>query len=315
MKRFAFLLALAGLIALPSPASAWFFRCWCAPRYGGYGYGYGGSGYGQYGNGGYGYGYGVPYYRPYVGPAYPTPYATTLVYPTVPLAAGPRTLAPVAPNRAPVVTVTPGTPDTAPLTKPESDLLIHPAANSPTASPSAAPAPRSPLTIPDPMVPSQSRETSDSKPSPSAAPMPAPAPSGSDPLPPISVPAPKPSAGGKDDLPPLVLPPDTPGAPSGAIPPAKPITSRSSPLTGGMKVQVFSAGGPVPASSLRKIGFFNHTGRDIQLVIEGKAVTLPKKSYLQAELPVKFTWKHSDRPAETATVPDDAAGLDVLFKE
>jgi hypothetical protein len=303
MKRFAFLLALAGLMALPSPASAWFFRCWCAQRYGGYGYGR--------------YGYAVPYYQPYVVPAYPAPYAAPLVYPTVPLATVPRTPAPVAPNRAPVVTVTPGTPETPPSTKQESDDQVRPAAVGPApASPAAAPAPMAPLTIPDPMVPStKSRGTSDSKLSPSAVPMPAPAPPSSDSLPPISLPAPKKTTGGKEDLPPLVLPPETPGGPSGVIPPVKPSTSRSSPLTGGMKVQVFAASGPAPASTLRKIGFFNHTDRDIRLVIEGKAVTLPKKSYLHAELPSKFTWKHSDRLAETAAVPDDAAGIDVLFKE
>ncbi len=67
--------------------------------------------------------------------------------------------------------------------------------------------------------------------------------------------------------------------------------------------------------TLRKVGFFNHTGRDLDLVIEGKAVKLPKKSYLNAELPVKFTWKADGNEAHATTVPDGAAGVDVLFKE
>jgi hypothetical protein len=89
----------------------------------------------------------------------------------------------------------------------------------------------------------------------------------------------------KDELPPLVLPPDAGSRPSGVIPPVGPSTSRSSPLSGGVKVQVFEAAGPATGTNLRKIGFFNHTGRDLDLVIEGKAVKLPKKSYLHAELP------------------------------
>jgi hypothetical protein len=304
MKRVAFLLAFVCVLAVPANASAWFFHCWGGPRYGGYGYG--------------GYGYALPYYRPYfvpvypvypaVYPTYPVPLAPPSIYPSTPPLTKPKAEAPVVPNRAPVVTVTPGN---APLPKQQETRPMTGAA-----APTAAPEP----TIPDPMVPVKANGTSDSKPLPIAVPSPAPAPMIADPLPPIQIPESKPkktdkSNNSQDDLPPLVLPPETPGGPSGVVPPVGPNTSRSSPLTGAVKVQVFEAGGPIPASSLRKIGFFNHTGRDIKLVIEGKAVTLPKKSYLHAELPTKFTWMHSGSQSETATVPAAAAGLDVLFKE
>jgi hypothetical protein len=184
-------------------------------------------------------------------------------------------------------------------------------------SPVSAPAPINTATIPNPMVPKAPLEIpripgSDSSPvvpSPNAVPTPAPAPSAS--TEPLS--EPRKILNGKDikdDLPPLVLPPETLKGPSGVIP----STSRSSPLTGAVKVQVFAAAGSV-SGQLRKVGFFNHTNRDLELVIAGKAVKLPKKSYLTAELPVKFTWKHSGGAAETATVPEGAAGLDLLFQE
>jgi hypothetical protein len=280
MNRYVLLLTFASLLAIPAQASA-FFRCWCGPRFSPYGYRYA---------------YPMPYYySPYVVPLYVPPSAPPRVYPSVPQA--------TAPLPAPVVTITPGSPS--PMVKPE----VAPASG--VASPTAAPPPMSPLTIPDPMVPKTPR--SDAKPMipiPSAVPSAAPAPGGD--AFPIQLPEPrKAPSQNKDELPPLVLPPETPGGPSGVIPPT---TSRSSPLTGAVKVQVYTAAGQTTAA-LRKIGFFNHTDRDLDLVIEGKSVKLPKKSYLNAELPAKFTWKHSGGPAESAIVPGSAAGLDVLFKD
>src|SRR6185312_1988589 len=111
MKRCAFFLAIAAVLAVPAGASA-FFRCWCAPRFG-YGYGYG-AGYA------YGYGYGrFGGYSPYFYPAYPAyPYFAAPYYvnpvPITPVAvpsAAPQAAkaeAPVAPPRAPIVTITPG---------------------------------------------------------------------------------------------------------------------------------------------------------------------------------------------------------------
>ena len=101
--------------------------------------------------------------------------------------------------------------------------------------------------------------------------MPAPAGDG---LPAIPLPEPRKTPrnkDGKDDLPPIVLPPEGTGTSSGVIP----STSRSSPLTGAIKTQVFAASGGAVAGTLRKIGFFNHTNRDLELVIEGRTVTLP----------------------------------------
>jgi hypothetical protein len=133
-----------------------------------------------------------------------------------------------------------------------------------------------------------------------AVPVPAPAPDVL--IPPPDLPTKKP-----DSLPPLTLPPDTPVSP-------KEVEVKSSPLRA-LNVSVFAASGSKSADGLRKIGFYNHTKRDLALTIEGKSVTLPAMSYLHANLPPTFTWKCPDRPAAKETVPADAAGVDVVIRE
>ncbi|MFO0801504.1 MAG: hypothetical protein U0791_00080 [Gemmataceae bacterium] len=331
MKRFWLvpLLALAGLAASPSNASAHFFFRWCHP----YGEWYGGR-----------WAYPAPYAYPvpqfYLVPVpqfYSVPLPPPQVVPgdsPIPKAkpiGQPRSDAP--PRSAPMVTITPGTPPSAEL-----DPMVKPAAGN-NAVPMPAPAPTSPLTIPEPMIPKAPPKSDDLPPLtipdpmvpskaspknevpppltipdpmvPKAKPMPAPA--SPDPVPAIPLPEPRKApkgSDGKDDLPPLVLPPEGTGTSSGVIP----TVSKSSPLGGAIKVQVFAAAGTA-TGTLRKVGFFNHTDRDLDLVIEGQQVKLPKKSYLNAQLPVKFTWKATGNDANATTVPDGAAGVDVLFKE
>lgn len=148
-----------------------------------------------------------------------------------------------------------------------------------------------------------------------AVPSPAPAPSAKDIIPPMvpklpESPLPKPSGVGGDPLPPLVLPPEaTPmGSTSKYSPPAAVPKSA-------LRVKVFVASGAAGRPGLSKIGFYNHTESDIALVIEGRAVTLPRKTFIHAEVPATFRWKYADEPERTATVPAGAVGLDVLFRE
>lgn len=141
-----------------------------------------------------------------------------------------------------------------------------------------------------------------------AVPSAAPAPDLLIPVP--GVPTPK----GPDALPPFTLPPDTPVAPATD----KPVEVKSSPLTGAgreLKVSVFPATGTSAATGLRKVGFYNHTARDLALTIEGKTVKLPAMSYIHAQVPASFTWKCGDKPVSKETVPADAAGVDVLIRE
>lgn len=148
--------------------------------------------------------------------------------------------------------------------------------------PKAAPKEASPLVLP---------------PLPSAVPSPAPAPD-ADPK------------RGPEGIPPLVLPPDVPTGNTGVVPPT---TARSSPLAALPRVEVFPAAGAA-AGALRKVGFFNHSDRDLRLVIEGRPVALPAKSYLHAQLPPAFRWSEAGDPERRETVPADAAGVDVLIR-
>ena len=134
-------------------------------------------------------------------------------------------------------------------------------------------------------------------------------------IPPPSLPM-LPDAKKGENLPSLTLPPDIPVAPDKK----GESTSRSSPLTGGgvsgLRVSVFPAkGAEVPAFGYRAVGFYNHTNRDLALTIEGRAVKLPARSYLHAQLAPSFTWSHGERPANRETVPAGAGGVDVVFRD
>jgi hypothetical protein len=141
-----------------------------------------------------------------------------------------------------------------------------------------------------------------------AAAVPAPAPAPDTLIPAAGVPALK----NPDALPPLTLPPDAPVAPDSS----RSTEVKSSPLSGrDLRVTVFPATGGAAAAGLRKVGFYNHTTRDLALTVEGRTVALPAKTYLRAQLPPTFTWTCAGRPAARETVPADAVGVDVLIKE
>jgi hypothetical protein len=137
------------------------------------------------------------------------------------------------------------------------------------------------------------------------------------PAPDALIPSPNiPSLKEQHTLPPLTLPPDSPVSPSPMSP--KGVEVKSSPISGvarGLKVSVFPASGATPTNGLRKVGFYNHTKRDLALTIEGRPVNLPAMSYLYAQLPPTFTWKCAEKPAAKESIPADATGLDVLIRE
>lgn len=226
-----------------------------------------------------------------------------------------------------------------PLAPPK--VHITPARTAPLATPQAA--------TPEPEFrPAGGKRTTDDTPAPKvepaakpSVPPPAPKTGGSDEqIPPLKLPdtgEPKPAVPSPAPAPPpdtgAVIPPKTPAAPGpkppfdpGSLPPLTlppeggPSTSRASPIAAaprsGPRVSVFTATAATPpTTATRKVGFFNHTAADLELVIEGKAVKLPKRTYIYAEVPPAFVWKHGAGSPEKATVPAGAAGLDVVFRE
>jgi hypothetical protein len=126
---------------------------------------------------------------------------------------------------------------------------------------------------------------------------------------------PLPDARKPDGLPGLTLPPIE------SVAPAKPdTTARSSPLTNGgareMTVNVVPAKGTEQAvGGYRNVNFYNYTNRELSLTIEGQAVKLPAKNYVNTKLAATFTWSHGDRAAVRETVPTGSSGVDVVFRE
>jgi hypothetical protein len=199
----------------------------------------------------------------------------------------------------------------------EPDFTAIPAAKGAVAEP---PKKAPPVAVPDPLpdpnlklppldFPKDNGPKLPPLPGATATAAPAPAPAFPEPLiPSPSVPV-IPDPAKPESLPSLTLPPD--------VPLKKESTSKSSPLAGGareMTVNVFAATGEKPTGFYRTVGFYNHTARDLNLTIEGRAVKLPARTYLHAKLAATFTWGQGDQPLTRETVPDGSAGVDVVFR-
>jgi hypothetical protein len=146
--------------------------------------------------------------------------------------------------------------------------------------------------------------------SPAAPPTPAPAPADAlIPPPPGSL---LPSSGPGEPLPPLSLPPEVP--PKGKTE----SISRSSPITGAQAVRVERfpvAHAEGVAKGFCLITYYNHTGQDLNLTIEGQAVKLPSKMYVEAKVARTFTWGRKDSPASEEKVGEGYVGIDIVFRE
>ncbi|HUR55745.1 MAG TPA: hypothetical protein VMZ71_16530, partial [Gemmataceae bacterium] len=327
MNRYVCWLALLGVAAVPDWASAFNRRYWCGPVY-----------------------YEPVYYAPPPVVYYPPPclpvYVAAPCPPaanSTPTAATARTPKPADPPKPMPESVRPaGGITPAPRTPaPKDDIEFRPSPP-PAVSPAPKPADPPKLEVPkfEPKAPGLELPKGEPKSPgleiPPAPTSPAPAspgltlppvtPDPTSPLIPSPVPPVSPEPKKTETLPPLVLPPESPVRP--------PTTSRSSPLSA-VTAQVFAAyadgardqpraaetakaaeaGRGARTDGLKKVSFFNHTDRDLNLTIDGKDVKLPARTYINARLGASFRWKHGDNEPETATVPADAAGLDVVLKE
>jgi hypothetical protein len=81
-------------------------------------------------------------------------------------------------------------------------------------------------------------------------------------------------------------------------------------------VDVYPVDGPPPAgpNAKRTVGFFNHTGRDLTLTVEGETVTLPRRHYISAGVSATFTWK-LDGDERRTEIPAAAPGIEVVFRK
>lgn len=78
----------------------------------------------------------------------------------------------------------------------------------------------------------------------------------------------------------------------------------------------------VPGDSARtasatevKVGFFNHTTRDLVLVVNNEEIKLPAAQYVTVRLPRAFQWMEKGGKAADVKVPVDAEGIEIVFRK
>jgi hypothetical protein len=80
------------------------------------------------------------------------------------------------------------------------------------------------------------------------------------------------------------------------------------------QIDVLPVDGDPPAGAVWKVGFYNYTGRDLELRVEGRTVTLPARSYVTARVPGTFTWRVGRGADEKTTIPPTSAGVEIVLK-
>jgi hypothetical protein len=63
-----------------------------------------------------------------------------------------------------------------------------------------------------------------------------------------------------------------------------------------------------------KVGFFNHSDREISLDVNGEAVKLPAEQYVTLRLPRTFKWSEKGTKGNDVVVPPDADGIEIVFR-
>src|SRR5438874_2117498 len=124
-------------------------------------------------------------------------------------------------------------------------------------------------------------------------------------LPPLPAPG-KADAG----VPPVVLPQLPPIAPTGGLSESKyrPATA-DRPAFAVLPVDGAAPGGANPRWA---VGFYNYTGRDLELRVGGSAVRLPARSSVTASVPGTFAWRVGGGADETTVIPPASGGVEIV---
>jgi hypothetical protein len=64
-----------------------------------------------------------------------------------------------------------------------------------------------------------------------------------------------------------------------------------------------------------KVGFFNHSSRELVLTVHGEEVKLPGGQFVTLRLPRSFEWGEKGKKAASVTVPNDADGVEIVFRK
>jgi hypothetical protein len=64
-----------------------------------------------------------------------------------------------------------------------------------------------------------------------------------------------------------------------------------------------------------KVGFFNHSDRDLELEVNGEPLKLPSEQYVTLRLKRTFTWAEKGKKGTEVAVPPDADGIEIVFRK
>jgi hypothetical protein len=64
-----------------------------------------------------------------------------------------------------------------------------------------------------------------------------------------------------------------------------------------------------------KVGFFNHSEREIVLDVNGEPLKLPSEQYVTLRLPRTFTWAETGAKGNSVVVAPDADGIEIVFRK
>lgn len=63
-----------------------------------------------------------------------------------------------------------------------------------------------------------------------------------------------------------------------------------------------------------RVGFWNLSGKDVTLTVDGKTQTLPRDRAVTLQLGRQFVWQADQRPPRTERVPDDQPGHEIVIR-
>ncbi len=63
-----------------------------------------------------------------------------------------------------------------------------------------------------------------------------------------------------------------------------------------------------------KVGFFNHSDRELWLEVNGESVGIPARNYVLTKVPPKFTWRYKNGSPNEVTIPNTSEGMDLIFR-
>ncbi len=109
-----------------------------------------------------------------------------------------------------------------------------------------------------------------------------------------------------------------------AAPPSQtvePPTARPAPPAGGPTVTESNASAaakpasPGGAAGSCRVGFWNLTGRDVTLTVDGQARQLPRNQSITLTLGRQFVWQVDRRTAQSENIPDANCTLEIVMRK